>query len=62
MDTYLPYETNILMQHLSDELHGEDKMLEQADLAPISAILDQVAPIDYKPYMPEDSVLHEFIG
>lgn len=62
VDTYLPYETNILMQHLSEKLHGEDKMLEQADLAPISAILDKVSPIDYKPYMPEDSVLHEFIG
>ena len=62
VDTYLPYETNILMQYLSEKLQGEKKMLEQADLAPLSAILDQVSPIDYKPYMPEDSVLHEFIG
>ena len=38
------------------------RILEQADLAPLSAILDRVSPIDYKPYMPEDSVLHEFIG
>ena len=62
VDTYLPYETNILMQYLSEKLQGEEKMLEQADLAPLSAILDKVWPIDYKPYMPEDSVLHEFIG
>ena len=62
VDTYLPYETNILMQYLSEKLQGEEKMLEQADLAPLSAILDKVLPIDYKPYMPEDSVLHEFIG
>ena len=62
VDTYLPYETNILMQYLSEKLQGEEKMLEQADLAPLSAILDKVSPIDYKPYMPEDSVLHEFIG
>lgn len=62
VDTYLPYETNILMQYLSEKLQGEEKMLEQADLAPLSAILDRVSPIDYKPYMPEDSVLHEFIG
>lgn len=62
VDTYLPYETNILMQYLSEKLQGEKRMLEQADLAPLSAILDQVSPIDYKPYMPEDSVLHEFIG
>ena len=62
VDTYLPYETNILMQYLSEKLQGEEKLLEQADLAPLSAILDKVSPIDYKPYMPEDSVLHEFIG
>lgn len=62
VDTYLPYETNILMQYLSEKLQSEEKMLEQADLAPLSAILDKVSPIDYKPYMPEDSVLHEFIG
>jgi len=62
VDTYLPYETNILMQYLSEKLQSEEKLLEQADLAPLSAILDRVSPIDYKPYMPEDSVLHEFIG
>ena len=62
VDTYLPYETNILMQYLGEKLQGEECMLEQADLAPLSAILDRVSPIDYKPYMPEDSVLHEFIG
>ena len=62
VDTYLPYETNILMQYLGEKLQDEEKMLEQADLAPLSAILDKVSPIDYKPYMPEDSVLHEFIG
>ena len=62
VDTYLPYETNILMQYLSEKLQDEEKMLEQTDLAPLSAILDRVSPIDYKPYMPEDSVLHEFIG
>lgn len=62
VDTYLPYETNILMQYLSEKLQGEECMLEQTDLAPLSAILDKVSPIDYKPYMPEDSVLHEFIG
>ena len=62
VDTYLPYETNILMQYLGENLQGEECMLEQADLAPLSAILDKVSPIDYKPYMPEDSVLHEFIG
>lgn len=62
VDTYLPYETNILMQHIGRALHGEEEALERADLAPLGSILDAVAPIDYKPYMPEDSVLHEFIG
>lgn len=62
VDTYLPYETNILMQHIGRALHGEEEALERADLAPLGSILDVVSPIDYKPYMPEDSVLHEFIG
>ena len=62
VDTYLPYETNILMQHIGRALHGEKEALERADLAPLASIQDAVAPIDYKPYMPEDSVLHEFIG
>ena len=62
VDTYLPYETNILMQRLSDKLRGREAALEAADLAPIGALLDAVSPIDYAPYMPEDSVLHEFIG
>ena len=44
VDTYLPYETNILMQYLSEKLQVEEKMLEQADLAPLSAILDKVSP------------------
>ena len=42
VDTYLPYETNILMQYLSEKLQGEERMLEQADLAPLSAI-----PVSY---------------
>ena len=62
VDTYLPYETNILMQHLNAALRGKEAALEQADLAPLGSILDAVSPIDYKPYMPEDSVLHEFVG
>ena len=62
VDTYLPYETNLLMQQIGRALHGEEEALERADLAPLGSILDAVAPIDYKPYMPEDSVLHEFIG
>lgn len=62
VDTYLPYETNILMQHLNAALRGKEAVLAQADLAPLSSILDAVSPIDYKPYMPEDSVLHEFVG
>ncbi len=62
VDTYLPYETNILMQYLSETLKGAQNALVQDDLAPLGTILDAVSPIDYKPYMPEDSVLHEFVG
>ena len=36
--------------------------LGRAGLVPVGAVLDQVAPIDYTDFIPEDSVLHEFIG
>ena len=62
VDTFLPYELNILMQHLEPQLRWHTDRLPGADLAPIGAVLRQVAPIDYMDFLPEDSVLHEFIG
>ena len=62
IDTFLPYELCILMQHLMPQLKQYRDRLADADLAPIDAALGQVAPIDYADFLPEDSVLHEFIG
>lgn len=62
VDTFLPYEFCILMQHLTPRLQQYVQELAGADLAPVGAVLGQVAPIDYADFIPEDSVLHEFIG
>lgn len=62
VDTFLPYELNLLMQYLAPKLRLQREELGRADLAPVGAVLDQVAPIDYTDFIPEDSVLHEFIG
>lgn len=62
VDTFLPYELNVLMQYLEPKLRLNLGGLEKADLAPLGAILGRVAPIDYTAFIPEDSVLHEFIG
>ena len=62
VDTFLPYEFSILMQHLTPRLQQNAQALAEADLAPLSAVLGQAAPIDYADFIPEDSVLHEFIG
>ena len=62
VDTFLPYELNILMQHLEPQLCLHADQLAGADLAPVAAVLGQVAPIDCADFIPADSVLHEFIG
>ena len=62
VDTFLPYELCILMQQLTLRLRQYAEELPGADLTPIGAVLGQVAPIDYMDFLPEDSVLHEFIG
>lgn len=62
VDTFLPYELCILMQHLAPQLRQYRSQLTQADLQPLGLVLDEVAPIDYTGLIPEESVLHEFIG
>lgn len=62
VDTFLPYELCILMNALDERLGRNREALEQAGLAPLAALRGKVAPIDYAPYIPENSVLHEFIG
>ncbi|MDO4269948.1 MAG: nucleoside kinase [Eubacteriales bacterium] len=62
VDTFLPYELNILMTQLAPQLTLHKELLEHDGLAPVGAVLGQVAPIDYADFIPEDSVLHEFVG
>lgn len=62
INTYLPYESNILYPALRQTLdqHGEE--LAKADLADAVLAADRFVPIDYKAYIPEASILHEFVG
>lgn len=62
IDTYLPYESNILYPALRETLEDNAAALEKADLTEALRAAEQFEPIDYLPYIPEASVLHEFIG
>ena len=62
IDTFLPYEVNILMERLTPVLSEHRDALARADLAPINDILGTISPIEWQGHIPEDSVLHEFIG
>ena len=62
IDTFLPYEVNILMERLTPVLRECRDALKDAGLAPVSDILGTISPIAYEGRIPEDSVLHEFIG
>lgn len=62
IDTYLPYESNILYPALRETLDAHPEALEKADLLDARRAADLFEPIEYEPYIPEASVLHEFIG
>ena len=62
IDTYLPYESNILYPALRETLTEHLDALEKADLREAYRAATLFEPIDYLPYIPEASVLHEFIG
>ncbi|MGN1008565.1 MAG: uridine kinase [Butyricicoccus sp.] len=62
IDSYLPYETCILMQLLNGSLEQHAQEMHGAGLDGVLRAAGQFAGIDYPPYMPESSVLHEFIG
>lgn len=62
IDTFLPYELNVLAEHLRPQLENLSDKLQQADLEPVVEILPQIMEIPYADYIPENSVLHEFIG
>ena len=50
------------MTRLEPQLRAHAEALAGADLAPVGAMLGQVEAIDYADLIPDDSVLHEFIG
>ncbi len=62
IDTYLPYESNILYPALRETLDTHAEALAKADLLEARRAADSFEPIVYEPYIPEASVLHEFIG
>lgn len=62
IDSYLPYETCILRNVLNGTLEQYEEDLRAAGLDGVIRAAGAFAPIDYPPYMPESSVLHEFIG
>ncbi|NCB29072.1 MAG: nucleoside kinase [Clostridia bacterium] len=62
IDTYLPYESCILMNQLQGEIaHSEDAMRDEG-LGALYDAIGSFALIDFEPYIPENSLLHEFIG
>lgn len=62
IDTFIPYELNILAERLKLELFRYAPELERAGLGGLCDSLLMVEPIDYSKYIPVNSVLHEFIG
>lgn len=62
INTYLPYETAVFTNHLKDELLAHKDMLINYDLREIVELLGQFETIDFEKYMPENSLLHEFLG
>ena len=62
ISTYLPYESCILYPTIRENLHAHADALTAAGLADALAAADRFAPIDYEPYIPEETLLREFIG
>ena len=62
ISTYLPYESCILYPALREKLHGSAEALAAAGLADAVTASDLFGTIDYAPYIPERSLLREFIG
>ena len=62
IDSYLPYETCILLDVLREQIHQMEAKLKSIGLEEVCRAAQEFASIEYAPYMPEASVLHEFIG
>lgn len=62
IDSYLPYEGCILMHMLEREIQGREEELRAVGLHEVYQAIGCFSAIDYQPYLPENSLLHEFIG
>lgn len=62
IDSYLPYETSVLISMMRDELQTHSDALRQVDLGVLCDTAVQFDPIDYEKHLPKNSLLHEFIG
>lgn len=62
INTYMPYESCILMNILKNELKSFENESKQAGLSEVYYAMDKFEPIDFVQYIPENSILHEFIG
>lgn len=62
IDTYLPYESNILMNQMQAEIAQDEEAMRQAGLALVYESLSAFSTIEYTAFLPKESVLREFIG
>lgn len=62
INSYMPYESGILMPMIHEKLKGHQKDLESIELGSLLKAVDLFAAIEYQNDMPKDSLLHEFIG
>lgn len=62
MNTYLPYEDCILMNQLRRDAEPYHQEMERAGLEDLVRALDRFEPLEDLSLIPEDSIMHEFIG
>ncbi len=62
INSFMPYETCVLMNQMKDLLRPYRKEAEQVGVLEVYETMDRFEAIDYQRLMPKNSFLHEFIG
>lgn len=62
LDSYMPYETFIMAEMLKQPFAKLKNELIQVGLEPLTHLDGGFEPLDYIHHIPEDSLIHEFIG
>ena len=62
LDTYLPYEDCILMQELREDVSAYHQEMIDVGLEPLVHALDAFEPLTDLDLIPDQSIMHEFIG